>query len=142
MDQRQPQEARGTGCIRVSFPTILILGTFNIYPAIYSLFLSFSSGMVSIHKTMVGLANYYDLISSTDFWNSVRVTLLYASGVTVFAAVLGLVTAILLNQNVSSSWLYRILCFMPVATPTVAIGVVWKYLLDPTQGAINKLPNW
>ena len=137
-DSRRRQEA--LVAFVFLFPTILILGTFNIYPAIYSLFLSFFEwDGFSIHKTMVGLANYYDLISSTDFWNSVRVTLLYASGVTVFATVLGLVTAILLNQNVSSSWLYRILCFMPVATPTVAIGVVWKYLLDPTQGAINKL---
>ncbi|WP_324715323.1 sugar ABC transporter permease [Carboxydochorda subterranea] len=78
------------------------------------------------------------------------VTLAYASIVTVGSAVLGLAVAVLLNQNITGRAAYRVLYFLPVVTPSVAVGVVWKYLLDPYQGVLNRMlallgiagPSW
>jgi multiple sugar transport system permease protein len=120
-------------------PTIVVLGTFNFYPALYSLYLSlFEWNGLSPTREFVGLANYARLLASGEFWNSLRVTLLYAGGVTLLALALGLGVAVLLNQPIRGQTLYRVLYFLPVITPTVASGVVWKYLFDPIQGVVNR----
>lgn len=132
-------------------PAIAILGTFNFYPALYSLYLSFFEwNGTAPTKEAVGLQNYTRLLSSGEFWNSLRVTAVYAGGMTVVSLALGMLVASLLNQPIRGQAVYRALYFLPVVTPTVATGVVWKYLFDPSQGVINRSletfgvsgPNW
>ncbi|MEX2536099.1 MAG: sugar ABC transporter permease [Trueperaceae bacterium] len=120
-------------------PAAVILGVFNFYPALYSLYLSFFewNGVSSVREP-VGLGNYERLLRSTEFWNSLRVTALYAAGMTLGALALGLLVAVLLNLNIEGRAFYRVLYFLPVITPTVAAGVVWKHLFDPSQGVVNR----
>ncbi len=120
-------------------PTLLILGTFKIFPAGYSLFLSFFEwDGLGQGRTPIGLQNYAELLGSAEFWNSLRVSVIYAAGVTVVGIFIGLVLAVLLDRNVRGRVLYRLLYFLPVITPTVAAGVIWKYLFDPSQGVLNR----
>lgn len=120
-------------------PALAVLGTFNFYPALYSLYLSFFDwNGISPVKTPVGLDNYRTLLESREFWNSLRVTAVYSAGMTVAALGLGLLAAVLLNQPIRGIAIYRALFFLPVITPTVAAGVVWRYLFDPSQGVINR----
>lgn len=120
-------------------PAVLVLGVFNVYPAIDSLYLSFFEwNGISPTKEAVGLDNYRTIFGSREFWNSLRVTVLYAGGMTIIALALGLLVAVLLNQPIRGIALYRVLFFLPVITPTVAAGVVWRYLFDPSQGVINR----
>ena len=120
-------------------PTVVVLGTFNFYPAVYSLYLSFFKwNGLSPTKQPVGFSNYGQLLSSGEFWNSLRVTVLYAGGMTIAALAAGMVVAVLLNQRIAGRAVYRVLYFLPVITPTVAAGVVWRYLFDPTQGVVNR----
>jgi multiple sugar transport system permease protein len=120
-------------------PAVVILGVFNFYPAVYSLYLSFFEwNGISPAKVGVGLANYRRLLGSAEFWNSLRVTALYAGGMTLGSLWLGLLVATLLNLKVSGRSFYRALYFLPVITPTVAAGVVWKHLFDPSQGVVNR----
>ena len=120
-------------------PALLVLGVFNVYPAIDSLYLSFFDwNGISPTKEAVGLDNYRTIFGSREFWNSLRVTVLYAGGMTIIALALGLLVAVLLNQPIRGIALYRVLFFLPVITPTVAAGVVWRYLFDPSQGVINR----
>ena len=132
-------------------PAIAILGTFNFYPALYSLYLSFYEwNGTAPTKEAVGLTNYSRLLGSGEFWNSLRVTVLYAGGMTVISLALGMLVASLLNGQIRGRAFYRALYFLPVVTPTVAAGVVWKYLFDPSQGVVNRSletfgiggPNW
>lgn len=120
-------------------PAIAILGTFNFYPALYSLYLSFFEwNGTTPTKEAVGLQNYSRLLSSGEFWNSLRVTVVYAGGMTAVSLALGMLVASLLNQPIRGQAFYRALYFLPVVTPTVATAVVWKYLFDPSQGVINR----
>jgi multiple sugar transport system permease protein len=121
------------------FPTLLILGLFKVFPAVYSLVLSvYEWDGLREDRVFVGLRNYGELFASTDFWNSLRVTAIYATGVTLIAMALGLIVAVMLNRAIRGRTVYRLLYFLPVITPTVAAGVIWKYLFDPSQGAINR----
>jgi multiple sugar transport system permease protein len=120
-------------------PTLVILGTFKVFPAIYSLFLSFFEwDGLSQGRTPVGLQNYAELLGSAEFWNSLRVSVIYAAGVTIVGIFIGLVLAVLLDRSVRGRTLYRLFYFLPVITPTVAAGVIWKYLFDPSQGVLNR----
>lgn len=120
-------------------PAVLVLGTFDVYPALYSLFLSFFEwNGISPVKKAVGLENYRALFGSGEFWNALRVTVVYAAGMTIGALVLGLLVAVLLNQPIRGIAAYRVLYFLPVITPTVAAGVVWRSLFDPSRGVVNR----
>lgn len=132
-------------------PAIAVLATFNFYPALYSLYLSlFEWNGISPERQFLGLDNYTRLLSSGEFWNSLRVTIVYATAMTLGALVLGMLVAVLLNQDMRGKQVYRVLYFLPVITPTVAAGVVWQALFDPSRGAVNTLllrvgvdgPSW
>jgi multiple sugar transport system permease protein len=121
-------------------PALVVLGAFSVFPALYSLYLSLHRwrGFGTDHP-FVGLENYARLAADPAFWASLRVTVLYAGGATALALALGLGYALLLNGPVAGRTLYRILFFLPVITPSVAAGTVWRYLFDPTQGVVNWL---
>lgn len=121
-------------------PAVVLLGVFSLFPALYSLWLSLHRWRgLGGERPFVGLENYARLAADPEFWASLRVTGFYAAGVTGLALALGLGYALLLNGPVAGRALYRVLFFLPVITPTVAAGTVWKYLFDPSQGVVNSL---
>lgn len=132
-------------------PAAIIFGAFNIFPILYSGYLSLLEwdGLSAVRE-YVGLRNYVELLSSHDLWNSLRVTVYYMSGVTVLGIAAGLVVALALNKGTRALPFYRAVYFTPVVTSTVAAAVVWKYLFDPGSGFVNVFlrsigihaPNW
>jgi len=132
-------------------PAMVIFGLFNIFPILYSDYLSLLKwDGLSDTPIFVGSANYIALFQSDSFWNSIRVTLYYMGGVTLLGLGAGLLIALALNQGVRWSGFYRTVYFTPVITSTVAAAVVWKYLFNPGSGYINEFlhsigilaPNW
>jgi len=124
-------------------PAVLIFGLFNVYPALYSAFLSlFHWDGFNLQREFTGLENYRTLAHSSAFWHSVLVTVYYASGATLLSLVLGLALATALNSSLAGRTIYRTLYFLPVVTPMVAAGVVWQRLFDPTHGVINGALSW
>lgn len=120
-------------------PAATILAVFNFYPALYSLYLSFFEwNGIAPSRSPVGLENYRRLLESPEFWNSLRVTAIFAGALTVGSLAIGLLVAVMLNLDVRGRAFYRVAYFLPVITPTVAAGVVWKNLFDPSQGVINR----
>lgn len=116
-------------------PAVLLFAVFNIYPLIYSGFLSLLKwNGFSPERTYVGLDNYRTIFESAQFRNALGVTLKYTVGVTVLSVALGLVIAVLLNADIRGRNVYRLLYFLPVVTSTVAAAVVWRYLMTPGTG--------
>ncbi len=119
-------------------PVTLLFIVFNLYPLIYSGYLSLMEwDGFSDTRTFVGLGNYQSLLSSTEFGNSLRVTLIYTVGVTAISIALSLGIAVLLNAGIRGRTAYRVLYFLPVVTSTIAVAVVWRYLLTPTTGYVD-----
>ena len=132
-------------------PTAIILGLFSIYPIIYSGYLSLVKwDGLAAEKPFIWFDNYTRLARSGQLGNSIKVTLIYAAGVTAGSLILGLLAAVLLNTAVKGLTIYRTIYFLPVVTATVAVAVVWKLLLDPGSGYVNVLlrdagltaPSW
>lgn len=120
-------------------PSLVILGVFNFYPIAEVFRLSFFKwDNLSKIKTFIGLDNFITLFQSERFWNSLKVTAEYALVVTAISILLGLVLAVLLNNDlllIKSAW--RSMFFLPVITPTVAAAMVWILLFNPGFGFVN-----
>lgn len=114
---------------------LIFIGT----PIISSLVISFTNWDLvgSIH--FVGIDNYIKLVKDPDFWLAFKNTFLFIAGYLPLVMVLGLVSALLLNQKMRFRALFRAIYFLPVVTSWVAVSLVWKWLYNPNYGLINYL---
>lgn len=87
----------------------------------------------------VGLKNFVAALHDEVFWISLRHTLLWI-GITVPAQLLlGLVTALILNQKFFWRPLARALIIIPWALPSVVIALMWVWIYDSNYGVLNDL---
>ena len=133
------------------FPNFLLLGVFTFWPVIYSFYLSFFRwNMISPVKRFLGLANYQAMAVDPVFWQVVRNTFLLAAGTVFVKLTLALALAILLNRRMRGRSLYRAVIFSPTFTTSVAVAMVWGWILNPNYGLLKVLingvglasPNW
>ena len=87
----------------------------------------------------IGLGNYRALLEDPVFWSSLGRTAIWI-GITVpLQLLLGLVTALLLNQEFRWRGLARSLILIPWALPSVVIGLMWAWIYNPQVGLLNDL---
>jgi ABC-type sugar transport system permease subunit len=125
-----------TGLAFIS-PWLVGLLAFQVFPFFASLYYSFRATSLLSSGTYVGLDNYRELLHDDLFWKSLSNTLYY----TVVSAVLGTVCAIglalLLNQRVRGTAIYRVVFYLPTIVPLVAVSVIWIWILHPQYGVLN-----
>jgi multiple sugar transport system permease protein len=99
----------------------------------------------------VGLSNYSRALHDDPlFWPSIRRTVIFALLDVPIGIALSLGVAVLLNQRLRGTSLFRTLFFLPSVVPTVAAVLFWVWLLNPDFGLMNFLldkvgvngPNW
>lgn len=87
----------------------------------------------------VGLDNYLAVVQDPVAWSSLGRTALWI-GITVpLQLLLGLATALLLNQEFRWRGLARSLILIPWALPSVVIGLMWSWIYHPQVGLLNDL---
>jgi multiple sugar transport system permease protein len=87
----------------------------------------------------VGLDNYLAVAQDPVAWSSLGRTALWI-GITVpLQLLLGLATALLLNQEFRWRGLARSLILIPWALPSVVIGLMWSWIYHPQVGLLNDL---
>jgi multiple sugar transport system permease protein len=134
-----PAETREAlwGYIFIS-PWLLGLLIFVGGPILVSLFLSFTEYDILSPPKLVGLANYRQaLFADTLFWSSLGRTFYYAIVVVPLGLLGALGLATLLNQGLKGSSFVRTLFYLPSLTPTVALAIMWVWLLHPELGLAN-----
>ncbi|MEJ2292076.1 MAG: sugar ABC transporter permease [Deinococcales bacterium] len=85
------------------------------------------------------LANFRKVLSGTEFWPALRVTLAYTVFGTIGSILLGLFAAQLLNVSFVGKGALRGLFLFPYVAPVIAVAFTWAFLLDPLSGAVNAL---
>ncbi|WP_078900549.1 carbohydrate ABC transporter permease [Streptomyces sp. SBT349] len=86
-----------------------------------------------------GLDNYTELLGDDAFWGAFRNSALYAVIVVGLGIPLAIVLASLIEQVSRGRTLYRVLFFLPVVTLPVAVGMVWRLILNGDFGVFNWL---
>ncbi|RKR73442.1 carbohydrate ABC transporter permease [Frondihabitans australicus] len=121
-------------------PSAIILGVFVLFPIVRSLYYSFFDWTVGAStQPFVGFGNYIKLFHDSQFWNALRVTLEYTVVSVVLLLVLGFITALLLQGESLANRIVRSVFFFPTIVSLVTIGMVWKFLLDPSIGLVDGL---
>lgn len=123
------------------FPAALVLMVVAAFPIAYSFYISFFRLKLTRPNRVpfVWFANYLDILGSEIFWVAVGRTaqfmLITVPGITVLA----LLVALLLNEAFRGRRLLASLLLIPWAIPTVANGLMWKWIYDAGFGALNGL---
>jgi multiple sugar transport system permease protein len=137
--QRKRRKSFGDGLVGWAMvsPAVLLIGLFGVIPVIWSFVLSFQHSDLQTPATSAGLSNYRQLIHDPLFRDAVQHTLVYTVIFVPVTLLLGLLAAAALNRRIRGIAIYRLAFFIPVVTSTVATGVIFTWLMDPTFGLIN-----
>jgi multiple sugar transport system permease protein len=124
-------------------PSLLLLLIFTVLPVITSLFLSITDfnaySFLDWSKTnIVWIQNFIDVLHDDLFWKAVFNTFyafILAYPLTIFFSLL---FAFLLNREETYfKNFFRLLIYLPSVTSTIAIAVVWSWILNPQYGLLN-----
>jgi multiple sugar transport system permease protein len=118
-------------------PSVLLIGIFGLVPVVWSVVLSFQHSDLETPATSAGFSNYRELMHDAVFRGAIEHTLVYTVIFVPVTLVLSLLAAAALNRRIRGISIYRLAFFIPVVTSTVATGVIFTWLLDPTYGLVN-----
>jgi multiple sugar transport system permease protein len=89
--------------------------------------------------SFIALDNYLAIAQDPVAWSSLGRTLIWIGLTVPLQLVLGLVTALLLNQQFRWRGLARSLILIPWALPSVVIALMWSWMYQPQVGLFNDL---
>ena len=121
-------------------PAIIILFLFLFFPLIWNIYISLHDvSILTIIKEweFVGFENFNSIFEDPNFFNSLKVTIVFVFGTVLLQFGIGLLIAILLNQQIRASGLFRTLFIIPWTVSTVITGFSFKFLFDDNFGIIN-----
>ncbi len=120
-------------------PLMTVIGGLVIYPAFYSIYLS----MLNKSQTrFIGLSNFTYLLSRDVFWMVVEQSAIFALTAVFFKALIGLVTAHLINNlPVKGQRKWRGMLLVPWVIPLALSTLGWWWMFDPTHSALNWIIN-
>lgn len=120
-------------------PGALLVGLF-VYGAIgWNLVISLTdwSGLLPPTYSTFDLEMYELLWQSSTFWNATKNTIVLLVAFTVFALLIGLFLAILVDQEIRFSNTFRTIYLLPMSLSFVVTAVFWAWLYDAENGLIN-----
>jgi len=140
MDRRGKGEER-TAWLFIT-PFLVMFAIFKLYPILYGFLVSFwnrNAASRMMDRSFVGLANYLKVLQSASFWATFGRSLEFSLVYTVTIMVLGVMLAVLLNRRFPGRTFVRTCWYIPYVTNMIAIGIVFRYLLNPSKGPVNAL---
>jgi len=121
-------------------PLLIVMIAVIGWPLVDTVRLSFTDArLVGTQGSFVGIENYAKLISSSNFRRALTTTALFAVLSVTAEMVLGVLAALLLNQEFKGRTLLRALMILPWALPTVVNATLWRLIYNPEYGALNAL---
>jgi ABC-type sugar transport system permease subunit len=117
-------------------PTIIVLLAIQVYPALYTVWLSLQEREPS-GWTYVGFENFIQLFGISLFSESIGHTIVFLIGYVGLTMVLGFIIALLLNHKLRLSGLYITLLFIPWTIADLLAGMVFRLLVIPDYGLLS-----
>ena len=111
-------------------PTFSILFLVMVYPLFMGISMSVSEiDLSTFTLTFKGFQNYGKIFSEPEFWRTVRNSLIWVAGITIFQFVIGFAAALLLNMDIPGISVFRVILILPWTIPivVVAFNFFWLY---------------
>ncbi len=118
-------------------PALILYVLFVIYPLIQGFWISLHRWDGLSAMEWLGWKNYLFVFKDKVFWQAMWNTFRYAIVATIAKNILGLLLALLLNQNIRGRTFFRTAAFVPMTMAFVVIGVLWSWIFNPTFGLLN-----
>jgi len=116
-------------------PFIVAFLVFYLYPIVTTVIMSFQN-VVPGQTTFVGLKNYGNIISG-DFWDALRVGLLYTVLTIAVLVPLPIIFAVLLNSGARRlNAVHRALFFLPSLVSVVVAGTIFRLMFSSTEKSV------
>ncbi len=109
-----------------------------IYPVISAISMSFTDiSFFGTETNYTGLKNYIFVLKNPEFWDAFGKSIIWVIGNGLIQLVLGLGTALLLKQKIKGQGLFRVLIILPWILPTIAVSIIWRWMLNSDFGVVN-----
>jgi multiple sugar transport system permease protein/raffinose/stachyose/melibiose transport system permease protein len=120
-------------------PAYIIYLVFILAPVLFVVVLSFTSYRLTGEWRWVGASNFIEMWMDEVFIAALIHTFEYSIATILPSLALGLVLAVLLNRQIAGATIFRQLFYSPNVISTVATAVAWLWILDPSNGFLNRL---
>lgn len=142
-DAAPPVVKKRSWAFLLIWPAFLYILAFIIaYPFLYNIYRSlFDYSMLTGTSFWVGLQNYVDLFTDPSYMNSLYVSMLILVIALAIETILGIVIALMLNQNFRGKVVARILLILPLGTIPVINGYMFTVLFFPGGSVVDHILN-
>ncbi len=126
-------------------PTIILLLAVNIFPLIWTIYLSFTNFKANRPNRdikYVGLRNYERLLTDTDTWIAMQATAHFLFWTIFFQVLIGFTLAWLINKKFKGNDLWTTIIVLPMMLSPAVVGNFWKFLYQPQIGFFNYVVTW
>jgi len=135
-DQQRPRAVLQTYPHWFYLPAAIVFGIFFVVPTALAFYFSLTRWTL-FNATFIGLDNYISFLTDPQLTLGLRNTIIYAVLTSGLKVVISLPLAMLLTSNIHLKGLFRSLIFFPVLVSTVAVGITFSTLMQPSIGLIN-----
>ncbi len=120
-------------------PTILLLLAINIFPLLWTIYLSFTNYKANRSAPLIwqGTRYYTEILSDPDIWHSMQVTAHFVFWTVVIETVIGFTLAYLIDRRWRGHGFWTTVILIPMMLSPAVVGNFWKFLYQPQIGLFN-----
>jgi multiple sugar transport system permease protein len=119
-------------------PAVLALVVLGGYPLVFIVLAALTeSSLGRPFQEFVGTATIVSVLAEGDTTAALVRGVAYAALVTAASVALGVGTAVALWRSVHAGAVVRTLLLLPMITPPVVVGVLWKLVFSPNGGLVD-----
>ncbi|HPY23062.1 MAG TPA: sugar ABC transporter permease [Mycobacterium sp.] len=120
-------------------PSLFGVACFLLLPMLVVVWLSLHRWDLLGPISFAGLDNWRSVLTDPDFANALLVTCAFIAIVVPVQILLGLAAATLLTRGLPGTGLFRALYVIPWICSPLAVAVLWRWILAPTDGAVSTI---
>jgi multiple sugar transport system permease protein len=126
-------------------PTILLLLAVNIFPLIWTVYLSFTNYRVNRPNAdveWVRFENYQRILTDSDIWATMQATAHFLIWTLILQVLIGFALAWLINKKFRGNDLWTTIIVLPMMLSPAVVGNFWTFLYQPQIGVFNYAVSW
>ena len=119
-------------------PALIIILVFHVYPLIKTFIISFEKGTLN-NLVFNGIRNYQIVLSDPKFHKAILNTTLYSFTVVPVGVIIAMIISLIIFEKIKHKDIFETIFFIPYLTSIIAVGIVFRFLLNGDYGFVNYL---
>lgn len=121
-------------------PALVLFGLFTYYPFVKTIINSFfKCNSYGVARAFVGIENYLKVLKDSNFWDSVKNTLLFTAISVPGSVIIALFLALMSNKPRKLSPIYETMYALPMAISASVACMIFQLMYNPSLGILNEI---